>query len=909
MGLTIPQMALMSRLLDEALPLDAAGRRAWLERLPPEQHDLAAALRHALLPEEIQATGSHAPRNPPKLDLPALTPLLAVAELQAGARLGPYELIRPLGAGGMAQVWLARRADGAFKRDVALKLPTLTQQRADIELRFARERDILASLEHPHIARFYDAGVDAMGLPYLALEYVQGQMLTEWCDAQQLPVARRLQLFLQVLDAVQYAHAKHVVHRDLKPSNILVKESGEVQLLDFGVSKLLEAEETDQTQLTTVYGRALTPDYASPELLQGDPSDVRSDVYSLGVVLYELLTGMRPYRLRRAASLGALEQAMSAVEVRKPSTQIESAAVAARASTPERLSRELRGDLDAIVLKALSRDPAERYPSAAALAQELRRHLEGKPVEARPARLTYRLHKFVRRNRALVGVSAAAVAAILATVGYALYGEPRTQLKIAHEATAAAPRTGSATAAGLTLPVTGGAPPARSIAVLPFTDLSEKRDQEYFADGMAEEIIGLLTKVPELRVTGRTSSFRFKGKGDDWHNIGAMLGATYVVEGSVARFDKHVRITAQLVDTRDGTYRWSEIYDRDVSDVLRVQEEVALGIVRALQLEVASAVFGGPPAASAGAYDEYLRGLHARDRFDRRGFEEALVHFHQALQLEPSFSPAQEAAASTLYYMAESAFLPPESGFNQARAAAQAALRLDPGSAAAHAVLCVVHTVFDWDWSAAARECAIATRISPNQPFVLQAAAVQHMALGEWKDATASIEAAIANDPLDPALYNIAARIYDRAGRIQEAEAAVRRALQIAPTSAYNHQLLGIMLLLQGRPTEALAEMQRERYPGARALGLALAYHALHRDREADSALARLVTVSGKDWASAVAEAYAFRAEKDLAFAWLNQAFAQRDEDLFAVKDAPLLRNLEGDPRYKAFLRRMNLPE
>ena len=816
MGLTIPQMALMSRLLDEALPLDATGRRAWLERLPPEHHDLAAALREALLPEQLQPSGTHAPRILPELDFPAaLTPELTIGELQAGARVGPYELIRPLGAGGMAQVWLARRADGAFKRDVALKVPTLTQQRAEIEQRFTRERDILASLEHPHIARFYDAGVDVKGLPYLALEYVQGEALTEWCDAHRLSVSRRLELFLQVLDAVQYAHAKHVVHRDLKPSNILVKESGEVQLLDFGVAKLLEAEETDHAQLTTVYGRALTPDYASPELLRGDPTDARSDVYSLGVVLYELLTGVRPYRLKRAASLGLLEQAMSAVEVRKPSTQIEPAAVAARASTPERLPHQLRGDLDAIALKALSRDPAERYASAAALAHDLRHHLAGRPVAAQPARPTYRLRKFVRRNRAMVGVSAAAVAAVLAAVGYTLYGEPWTRVKIAHEVVTVATRTGAGTATSLTVPVTGLSPAAHSIAVLPFIDLSEKKDQEYFADGMAEEIIDLLTKVPELRVTGRTSSFRFKGKGDDWRNIGTMLGAAYVVEGSVARFGKHVRITAQLIDTRDGTYRWSEIYDRDVSDVLRVQEEVALGIVRALQLEVASAVFGGPPGGrpSAGAYDEYLRGLHARDRFDRRGFEEALAHFRHALQLEPSFSPAEEAAASTLYYMAESAFLPPESGFNQARAAAQAALRLDPGSSVAHAVICVVHTIFEWDWSAAARECAIATRISPNQPFVLQAAAVQHMALGEWKDATASIEAAIANDPLDPALYNIAARIYDRAGRIQEAESAVRRALQISPTSAYNHHLLGITLLLQGRPIEALAEMQRERDP------------------------------------------------------------------------------------------------
>jgi TolB-like protein len=451
----------------------------------------------------------------------------------------------------------------------------------------------------------------------------------------------------------------------------------------------------------------------------------------------------------------------------------------------------------------------------------------------------------------------------------------------------------------------------RSVAVLPFLDLSEKKDQEYFADGMAEEIIDLLTKVPELKVIGRTSSFQFKGKADDLRKIGMTLGAAYVVEGSVRRSDNHVRVTAQLIDSRDGTHRWAETYDRTVSDVLKVQDEIALGLVRALQLEVASTVFGGsrsaPPAADA--YDSYLRGMHARDRFDQRGFEEALADFRHALQLEPSFAPAAEALASTLYYMTESTYLPAESGFKQARAAGEAALKLDPGSAVAHAVICSVNIVFDWNWSAAAPECAMAAQISPNKPFVLQAAAIQHMVLGEWKDATYLIETAIVNDPLDPALYNIAARIYIRAGRVTDAESAVRRALQISPTAAFNHLVLGITLLIQGRPREALAEMQQEHGPGARELGLAVAYHALHRDPDADAALARLKAENGSDSAFFVAEVYAFRGQKDPAFEWLERAFVQRDNDLYDIKGAWLLKNLEGDPRYKAFLRKMNLPE
>jgi serine/threonine protein kinase/Tol biopolymer transport system component len=416
MGLSIHQMALMSRLLDEALPLDAAARRAWLEKLPPEYLELSGHLREALLPAAAQAADLHSLSTLPKFASAGDAGATSASGLQPGARVGPYELIKPLGAGGMAEVWLARRADGAFNREVALKLPKLTQLRADLEQRFVRERDILASLEHPHIARLYDAGVDPEGLPYLSMEYVQGQALTDWCDAHRLGIAARLQLFLQVLEAVQYAHEKQVIHRDLKPSNILVTESGQVRLLDFGVSKMLEADEAGLTQLTGVYGRALTPDYASPEFLCGDSVDFRSDIYSLGVLLYEMLTGVRPYRLRSAASSGMLEQAIGTVDVKKPSSLCEREASAARSTTPEKLTRQLHGDLDAIALKALAKNPAERYASAAALADDLQRYIDGKPIEALPARFTDRLVKFVRRNRTSVGIGATALVAIFAAV-------------------------------------------------------------------------------------------------------------------------------------------------------------------------------------------------------------------------------------------------------------------------------------------------------------------------------------------------------------------------------------------------------------------------------------------------------------------------------------------------------------
>ncbi len=453
--------------------------------------------------------------------------------------------------------------------------------------------------------------------------------------------------------------------------------------------------------------------------------------------------------------------------------------------------------------------------------------------------------------------------------------------------------------------------PERSIAVLPFVDMSEKHDQEYFGDGMAEEILNLLVTIPELKVIGRTSSFRFKGKTDDLRAIGTALGATYVVEGSVRRSGDHARVTAQLIDTRDGTHRWSETYDRDARDVLKVQDDIATNLVRALQLEVttSSHLQGKESLRNSEAYDNYLRGLHARDRYDQSGFDEAAVRFRRALDIDPSFVPAAEALALALRDLADWGFVPPKTGWEQARTAAAAALKLDPNSAAAHAVLGRIHTDFDWDWPAAAREVNTSVTLAPNNALVLYLAATERLAIGQFGEASHFLDGARAADPLDPTVYLVCGWVYLRLGRLAEAESANRRVLEISPTYVAGHYFLGIALLTEGKPEAALAEMLLETPVGGKFAGLAAVYSALHRTKEADAALARVEADDSADMALQIGEVYAVRGKKDRAFAWLDRAYAQKDINLFLFKGDPLLKTLEQDSRYKAFLHKMSLPD
>ena len=904
---SIPQLALMSRLLDEALPLDADGRRAWLERLSPEYQDLEPALRKALLPEDSHSAGLKILEALPKLAFANAASGPAANDLRPGARVGPYELIRLLGAGGMAEVWLARRADGAFKRNVALKLPTLTHLRTDLEQRFARERDILASLEHPHIARFYDAGIDPKGLPYVAMEYVQGHPLTDWCDAHLLGISARLELLMQVLEGVQYAHEKQVIHRDLKPSNILVTESGQVRLLDFGVAKLLETQEAEQTPLTSIYGRALTPDYASPELLRGDPVDARADVYSLGVLLYELLTGVRPYRLKNAASIGMLEHAIATVDVEKPSTQHNQEAIAARATTAEKLNRQLRGDLDAIALKALAKVPAERYASAATLAHDLRCYLDGKPIKALPARFTDRLRKFVYRNKTVVGVTAIAAAAILGTIGFTLHRETVTQARIAANAVAVPASRLADTLAPASLGESAAS--TQSVAVLPFVDMSEKRDQQYFSDGLSEELIELLSKIPDLRVPARTSSFYFKGRAEKLETIAAELHVANVLEGSVRKAGNRLRVTAQLIRADTSEHLWSETFDRNVRDVFKIQDEIAAAVVSALKIKLAPGkrATNLQRTSSPEAHNQYLLGRQFFERGTLDSFRRAAQAYRKAIELDPGYAGAYAGLAIAESYVADPSG--DAAGQQQALAAADKAVELAPDEADAYAVRAYMRLRRTWDWSGAQADFEQALTYDSTNSALQWLYVVLLDEFGRLPEATAAAKKATELDPLSAAAWLVFSWRLDGNRQFAAAHEALRRALEIQPESPIILASLGGLQLDEGNATEALTTFRQVSDEEVRLYGVAKAEHTLGHAKESQQALDQFIANAGQAKAYDIAELYAWRGEKDKAFEWLDRAYQQRSSDLHGFRKNPVFASFRGDARFAALLRKMNLPQ
>jgi len=450
----------------------------------------------------------------------------------------------------------------------------------------------------------------------------------------------------------------------------------------------------------------------------------------------------------------------------------------------------------------------------------------------------------------------------------------------------------------------------KSIAVLPFVDMSEKKDQEYFGDGMAEEIINMLSQVPNLHVPARTSSFFFKGKSMKIADIAHELNVADVLEGSIRRSGNQIRVTAQLVRADTGYHLWSNTYDRPIDDMFKVQDEIANAVVQALQITL----MGGPLTRQKGgtqnldAYQVYLRGLSSMWQNTVASLTATREDFEQAIKLDPDFGLGWAELSRDTLFLTNNGIFSPKEGYERARQEALHALQLSSDLSEAHSTLANVHRNYDWDWAASDAEVRQALRVDPTNPTALMRAGQLSYTLGRWEDAQHQLQSALARDPfLTVAIWSLGTAQYD-AGRFADADATYRRLLEVAPDYFNGRSFLGKTLLAEGKPEGALAMLQQAN-ENARQVLLPIILQAAGRKTESDEALKTLITQSGDSQAYYVAMTYAYRGDHALAFQWLDRAYEQRDQGFIAFVGEPLFKNIKDDPRYKAFLRKMNLPE
>ncbi len=786
-------------------------------------------------------------------------------ELLPETTLAHYRIVSKIGAGGMGEVYLA--ADTRLDRQVALKiLPADVAEDQERMRRFVQEAKSASALNHPNIITIHEIGVSG-DTHFIATEYIEGETLHRRLRKKSLSLKSALEIAIQVGSALDAAHRAGIVHRDIKPENVMIRPDGLVKILDFGIAKLSEGpaargQSVDDEAATVIKSGTRagiiigTASYMSPEQARAKLVDARSDIFSFGVVLYEMLAGRKPF-----AGETALDFMVSIITAEPIPLQ--------------QLLPEVPPQLEQIVNQMLRKDREERYQTANDLLTDLKSLQKRLDFEAELERTG------PRHNDAIV----------------------QTQ--------------------SIRAETTGKTEAPNSIAVLPFANMSNDPENEYFCDGLAEEILNALAKIEDLKVAARTSAFSFKGKHTNVSEIGRALSVKTVLEGSVRKSGSRVRITVQLINAADGYHLWSERYDREMQDIFDVQDEITLAVVDALKLKLfgeAKALVMKRYTDNTEAYELFLKGRYYFSKHAGGGWQKALEYFEQAIEKEPEYAPAYAWISISLTHAWYFGVLSSDEAVPKSKAAANRAREIDSDLAEAHIALGNIHFYNDWDWHKAEHAYQRAIQINPNSADAGMWYGLFLTSRERFGEAIKEARRTVELDPLSLFLNLNVGWIYLFADRLDDTLAQVRRMIEIEPAFNGAYWQLGMVYLLEGRYEEA-----REEYRKAVALGsypttlsiLGVACARLGKRDEAIEIVNQLLEMKQQQPVAAfdIARVYGGLDENDQTFEWLEKAIAERNGELVFLNLETKIgtgdmfgKDIRRDPRFPDILRRIGMP-
>ena len=788
-----------------------------------------------------------------------------------GRDVGPYRIERELGRGGMGTVYEARRADGEFHHRVAIKLVNAGLDNNFVIKRFRNERQILAALDHPNIGRLLGGGTTAAGDPYFVMEYIEGQPLYKYAETHELNVSERLRLFIEICGAVQYAHEKLVIHRDLKPTNIMISSAGVPKLLDFGIAKLLNPQlVSDTTPQTTLGVRLMTIEYASPEQVQAQPVTFRSDVYSLGVILFELLTSHSPYRFRNllphevARAIIEDEPELPSIAVTRPGPTIALAYIDREADTlsgdnqvqPQlaaKLRDQLTGDLDNIILKALRKEPAQRYESVAAFRDDLLRHLNGAAVQA-PVYAP--VHK----------------------------------------------------------------PDMKSIAILPLKimKLGESSDtgDAFLGLGLTDAMITRLSGVRSLAVRPTSAIAAYGDENVDPLRAGRELGVDYVLDGRIKTLGKRVRITLQLLDIRQAANSWAHQFDENFSDALALEDSISKQVAESLLPQLTDTgrrTFRKRGTDNPRAFEAYLRGRFFWNSFTPDSLPRAFAAFEEATKLDPGYALAYVGLADFYNWAGIYGILRASETHPLARDAAQQAIELDETLGEAYASLGLTVSCSECNWDEGEQIFRRALELNPNYSLAHEWYSSMLIGTGRFDEGLFEIKRAEELDPLSLRQMTLTAWSLYQVRDFEQSMAKGQQIIDLDRTNFQGHLQVGNCLLQLGEPERALVELREcaRLAPAAMPLTfLCVGLGATGRRDEAEQVRKEMIATAKDNYVKEYFLALAHVALRDYetALECLEKAAAERDPWLIWFGTEPKLDPLRHHPRFIKLFRSTNNP-